>query len=37
MDKDEIVEFNDDEEWDLLNEDFDLDEDFMEGDDVWTS
>ena len=37
MDKDEMVEFNDDGEWDLLDEDFDLSGDFMEGDDVWTS
>lgn len=37
MDKDEIVEFDDDGGWDLLNDDFDLSEEFMEGDDVWTS
>jgi GTP-binding protein len=37
MDKDEIVEFNQDGEWDLLDDDFDLSEEFMEGDDVWTS
>jgi GTP-binding protein len=37
MDKDEIVEFNDDGGWELLDDDFDLSPDFMEGDDVWTS
>jgi hypothetical protein len=37
MDKDEIVEFNQDGDWDLLDDDFDLSEEFMEGDDVWTS
>jgi GTP-binding protein len=37
MDKDEIVEFNEDGEWDLLDDDFDLSGEFMDGDDVWTS
>jgi hypothetical protein len=37
MDKDEIVEFNDDGEWDLLDDDFDLNPDFQEGDEFWTS
>lgn len=37
MDKDEIVEFNEDGEWDLLDDDFDLSGEFMDGDDLWTS
>lgn len=37
MDKDEIVEFNDDGGWDLLEDDFDLSPEFLEGDEVWTS
>ena len=37
MDKDEIVEFNDDGGWDLLEDDFDLSPEFQEGDEIWTS
>lgn len=37
MDKDEIVEFNDDGGWDLLEDDFDLSPEFLDGDEVWTS
>jgi GTP-binding protein len=37
IDKDEIVEFNDDGGWDLLEDDFDLSPDLLEGDEVWTS
>ena len=37
MDKDEIVEFNDDGEWDLLEDDFDLSPELLDGDEVWTS
>ncbi|KAL9185520.1 hypothetical protein ACHAXT_003297 [Thalassiosira profunda] len=38
MDKDEIISFNDDGEWDLLgDDDFDLSPDILEGDEVWTS
>lgn len=37
MDKDEITEFNDDGEWDLLDDDFDLSAEMLEGDEVWTS
>eukprot|EP00571_Detonula_confervacea_P011380 CAMPEP_0172303304 /NCGR_PEP_ID=MMETSP1058-20130122/4850_1 /TAXON_ID=83371 /ORGANISM="Detonula confervacea, Strain CCMP 353" /LENGTH=656 /DNA_ID=CAMNT_0013014055 /DNA_START=17 /DNA_END=1987 /DNA_ORIENTATION=- len=37
MDKDEIVEFNDDGGWDLLDDDFDLSPELMEGDEVWMS
>ena len=37
IDKDEIVEFNDDGGWDLLEEEFDLSPEFMDGDEVWTS
>jgi len=37
MDKDEIVEFNDDGGWDLLEDDFDLSPEFMDGDELWTS
>ena len=38
MDKDEILEFDDDGEWNLLNDDFDIGEEFIEeDDDVWTS
>ena len=38
IDKDEIVEFSDDGEWGLLVEDdFDLSPDLLDGDEVWTS
>jgi len=37
MDRDEIVEFNDDGEWDLLEDDFDLSPEFLDGDEIWTS
>jgi len=37
MDKDEIVEFNDDGEWDLLEDDFDLSPEMLPGDEFWTS
>ncbi|KAL3794828.1 hypothetical protein ACHAW5_004350 [Stephanodiscus triporus] len=37
MDKDEIVEFNDEGEWDLLEDDFDLSPELLDGDEVWTS
>ncbi len=36
MDKDEIVEFKDD-GWDLLDDDFDLSPEMLDGDEVWTS
>jgi hypothetical protein len=36
MDKDEIVEFKDD-GWDLLDDDFDLSPELLDGDEVWTS
>jgi len=37
MDKDEIVEFNDDGDWDLLEDDFDLSPEMLDGDEFWTS
>ena len=37
IDKDEIVEFSDDGEWGLLEDDFDLSPDLLDGDEVWTS
>lgn len=38
VDKDEIVEFNADSGWDLLEDDFyDLSPEFQEGDEIWTS
>ena len=37
MDKDEIVEFNDDGEWDLLEDDFDFSQELLDGDEMWTS
>merc|ERR1719203_407682 len=37
MDKDEIEEFNDDEEWDLLEDDFDLSPEMLDGDEVFMS
>jgi len=37
VDKGEILEFNDDGGWDLLEDDFDLSPDMLEGDEVWTS
>lgn len=38
MDKDEIVEFNDDGGWDMLDDDeFDLSPEQLDGDEVWTS
>ncbi len=37
MDKDEIVEFNDDGGWDMLEDDFDLSPEILDGDEVWTS
>jgi GTP-binding protein len=37
MDKDEIVEFNDDGGWDLLEDDFDLSPELLDGDEFWTS
>ena len=37
IDKDEILEFNDDGGWDLLEDDFDLSPDMLDGDDIWTS
>ncbi len=37
VDRDEIVEFNDDGEWDLLEDDFDLSPEFLDGDEIWTS
>ena len=37
IDKDEIVEFNDDGGWDLLEDDFDLSPEMLEGDELWTS
>ncbi|KAL7516403.1 hypothetical protein ACHAWX_001424 [Stephanocyclus meneghinianus] len=36
MDKDEIVEFNDG-EWDLLEGAFDFSQEFLDGDEMWTS
>ncbi|KAK1732947.1 ribosome-associated GTPase, OBG family [Skeletonema marinoi] len=37
MDKDEIVEFNDDGDWDLLEDDYDLSPEMLDGDEFWTS
>jgi hypothetical protein len=37
IDKDEIVEFNDDGGWDLLEEDYDLSPELLDGDEFWTS
>lgn len=37
IDKDEIVEFNNDGTWDLLEDDFDLSPEMLDGDEVWTS
>lgn len=37
IDKDEIVGFNDDGGWDLLEDDFDLSPEILDGDEVWTS
>jgi GTP-binding protein len=37
MDKDEILEFNDDGGWDLLEDEFDLSPELLDGDELWTS
>ncbi|KAL7545943.1 hypothetical protein ACHAWF_009293 [Thalassiosira exigua] len=37
VDNDEIVEFEDDGGWEMLEDDFDLSPEFLEGDEVWTS
>ena len=37
MDKDEIVEFNDDGDWDLLEDEFDLSPELQDGDEFWSS
>jgi len=37
VDKDEIVEFNDDGGWDLLDDDFDLSPELLDGDEFFTS